>query len=480
MHKRILLINPRIGSTKSLTPHLGLAVLARQIERTGHSVVTLDYSAEDSTPPLEKRLREYGPVFVGISALTPGVAAVRDIVARVAQWKEDTVIAIGGPHATLYPEDLRAVAHLSYIVQGEAEEKIAEIVESATLQASPQIITCGRPSIHDFPVPAFRSFHNYQNITVYPLLTSKGCPFNCSFCSIRHISSRVWRARSVEDCMAEIREASKYLPRLCHVRAIDDEPAVDRDRFHEFLTRFAQERNGLSLEIVNLRAKDVSEETLDLMKKAGVFEVCFGVEHGHPFVFGEIDKGESLEDIARAAELVKRSGLFLRCCFIVGLPHDSYERMMESIRFAKGIRADFFHWNSFIPLKGTRASEWFSANGRALAAKERFSLPGSGGFFVPEPSVETNEFTREEHKKAYVLAVLETDSYILTPRGLVDIVRVMFKHNVQGAALRSLLRQPKCVYKHALRFHKAGLLSYYMRRYLRDGLASVRAKRTSG
>ncbi|RJP72842.1 MAG: radical SAM protein [Candidatus Abyssobacteria bacterium SURF_17] len=467
MKKEILLINPRIGLTQSLTPHLGLAVLATRLEQAGHTVVTLDYSAEHSTPPLDECLRRYEPDFVGITGLTSGVGIVRRLISIIGRYNENIVVALGGPHATLYPEDLRAIADLDYIVQGEAEDRIADLVDAAVAGQFPEIVSCERPPIDKFPMPSFCSFHNFQNISVYPLLTSKGCPFNCSFCSVHKITSRAWRRRRIDDCIEEVSEARHYLPRLRHVRIIDDEPAVDRERFQLLLSRFAEARRGLSLEIVNLRAKDITQETLGLMREAGVFEVCFGVEHGNPTVFEHIEKGETLEDIARAAELVKSSGLFLRCCFIVGLPFDSYERTLESIEFAKKIKADFIHWNSFIPLRGTRAADWFSAHGRVFDTKEQFSLSGSGGFFVPEPCVETDDFKKEDRKKAYALALLETGSYVLTPRGLVEILRAMFRYELYASTLKSLVRQPGRIFKTLLRFRKAGLLSGYARRYFK-------------
>jgi anaerobic magnesium-protoporphyrin IX monomethyl ester cyclase len=477
MKKKILLINPRIGDTQSLTPHLGLAVLAARLESAGADVLTLDYSAEHTTPPLATCLQEYDPHFVGITAVTPGAAVVEDTIRRVGEFNKRAIIAVGGPHATLYADELEKVKHLSYIVQGEAEDKIVELVETSVPQAAPQIIICESPSIKEFPIPSFRSFYNHRQFQVYPLLTSKGCPFNCSFCSVHKITSRVWRGRNIDDCFEEIKEAKEYLPRLRHIRVIDDEPAINKERFHRFLSLFAEKHPGYSLEIVNLRAKDITEETLKLMKRAGVFEVCFGVEHGSPAVFKEIDKGETLEEIARAADLVKKSRLFLRCCFIIGLPNDSFERTLESIAFAKRIKADFFHWNAYIPLRGTRAAEWYRANGKIIA-EERFSLSGSSGFFIPEPSVETRDFTAEEQKIAYALAVLETNSYILTPRGLRDIIHIMIRHRIYRAALKSLARQPKYIWMQARRFHKARLLPAYAQRYMKENLPGFLNRRS--
>ena len=100
--------------------------------------------------------------------------------------------------------------------------------------------------------------------------------------------------------------------------------------------------------------------------------------------------------------------------------------------------------------------------------KERFSLSGSVDFFIPEPCVETDDFTMEERKRAYALAILETDAYVITPRGLQRILRAMFKYKLHGPTLRSLLRQPRCILRYMRRFGRAGLLGAYARRYLSE------------
>ena len=95
------------------------------------------------------------------------------------------------------------------------------------------------------------------------------------------------------------------------IRIIDDNPGVSKIRFKSFLHLFIESEFNLDLEITNLRADHFDEEIVELLKKAGVSQIVLGVEHGHPEVFTKIDKGETLEDIKKAACLIKGAGIFL-------------------------------------------------------------------------------------------------------------------------------------------------------------------------
>lgn len=468
MGRKVLLINPRVEYAQSFTPHLGLAVLARRLGESGHRVSVLDYSAQRSTPPLDYFLSEFEPDVVGVSLLTAGIAVAHRVMETVLEYEPHMPIMVGGPHATLYADELATDSKISYIFSGEAENHIVEVVEKARFENKPVVINCSAQPIESFPIPDFSCFYGYTDIKVYPLLTSKGCPFQCSFCAVHKISSRLWRTRDIMTCTDELKQAKGYLPGLKQVRIIDDSPGVDVRRLKRFLRLYAQEKVNLPLEIVNIRADEIDHEMVDLMREAGVFEVCFGVEHGHPEVFAAIGKGETLEDIRRAAKLIKESGLFLRCCFVVGLPHDSFAKSLYSIRLAKELRADFFHWNSFIPLKGTRAREWFEEHGQLHNEVGAFSLSGNTDFFVPEPVAEYEDFSTEDQKKAYALAVLETDSYIFRVHSIPKIVQTAIKYNFYFAAAKSLLRQPFVWLQFLARFYQTGLLRHYAMAFLRS------------
>jgi radical SAM superfamily enzyme YgiQ (UPF0313 family) len=143
-------------------------------------------------------------------------------------------------------------------------------------------------------------------------------------------------------------------------------------------------------------------------------------------VFDTVGKGETLEDIRTAARLVKSSGTPLTLCFIIGLEGDTVETVKESVAFARELKPDHIFWNMMTPFEGTRIREWYDAHGKVYEVANHSSYV-DGDFLYDEPCAETPEFTLEERKKAYFIAILGTNDNRLrlrhTPRLLRHIVR---------------------------------------------------------
>ena len=156
---------------------------------------------------------------------------------------------------------------------------------------------------------------------------------------------------------------------------------------------------------------------IDLLKKAKSPSIGIGVESGHPEIFNKIGKGETLEDIERASKLIKKHKIPLALCFIIGLEGDSYEKIQSSIDFAKQIKPDHIYWNMITPFKGTKIREWYDKNGRVFDFVNRSSYV-DGDFMCEEPCAETPEFSVEERKKAYILAILKTNDTRLRLRDI--------------------------------------------------------------
>lgn len=458
MSKKILLIHPQVEKIENFTPHLGFALLASKLKEAGHKVLVIDYAIGENYPSAGKILKQFKPDVVGISLYTAAFKVADRIIEIVKKYNKKMPILVGGPHATLYFQDLKKDKRIDYIFRGEAENYLVDIVEKAYSRKTPLVINCPPHDLSDYPLPDFTSFYQYEEIVTYPLQTSRGCPYNCSFCSVRLISSKQWRPRKPEECIEEIKKVKKILPNLKLVRIIDDNPGVSRTRLKSFLRLFTKSKFNLDLEITNLRADHFDKEIIKLMKKAGVSQIVLGVEHGHPEVFAKIDKGETLDDIRKAARLIKEAGIFLRCCFIVGLPYDTFEKFKSSIRFAKEIKADFFHWNAFTPHKGIRARKWLEKHGRVYNEIGHVSLQGTTDFFVAEPIVETPEFSREDQRKAYALAILETNNYIFRIRSIPKLLEVAIKYDLYFPVAKSLLTQPLVWLKHLIRLARCGLL----------------------
>ena len=384
-------------------------------------------------------LDQFQPEVVGISLYTSTILESEQAMSQVAE--RDIPLVVGGPHATLHAETLAEDSRIDYLVKGEAEGCIADLVASARRQDRPVVIDGAPGDLAHLPLPDFSGFVGQQEIRQYPLQTSRGCPYRCSFCPVRRIVSQRWRPRDPKVCVEELIQARSLLPRLEAVEVCDDCPTGDRHHFKRFLRMYIDARINLPMVVANMRADAVDEELLDLLKDAGCGTVCLGIEHAHPEVFGMINKGETLEQILSAAKLIKGKGLALGACFIIGLPGDTFERIKVSIRLAKKLRLSMIYWNMAHPLPGTPMAEWFATHGATFYPDAGYASYRRHDFRCSPPVVETPDFTREEREAAYFLAVMETDQYFFGRRDIIPLLRLALRHRMLWPALKSLRRR---------------------------------------
>lgn len=424
MPRRVLLIHPSRESVRVHgLPHLGVASVAAILRNNGHEVLVVDYLLTPNTPPITHFLSNFSPDIVGISTYTAMVSKVFGFIDLIHNYNQRIPIIVGGPHATLYPEDFLRDGRVSYIMRGESEKEIGEIISSAVQEKTPKIIDCQPPDIGKLPFPDFTCFYGFENIRDYPLLTSRGCPYRCSFCAVSSLTPR-YRWREIDSCCLEITKARTLLPNLKAVSVTDDNPGVRRGRFRNFLLGYI-ETIDLPLGFAYIRGDSIDGEVLTLLKRAKTKSVCIAIEHVYPEVYKHINKGEELKDIIKAARLVKEYGLILELCFIIGLPYDTFERTKYNVKLAKQLKASTIFWNMLVPYKGTAVREWFLKNGTLFGETDRTSYVDYS-CFCDEPAVETEDMTAEDRKKAYFYAMLETNNYVLRVKDVFKDVPRLF------------------------------------------------------
>lgn len=415
--KKILFFNAKRDKCFSVSPHLGIAMLAAVLKEHGHEVLVVDYQFKHDAPSPETFVKEYNPDIIGLTLYTATVREADKILSEISHF--NLPIMVGGPHASLYFEEL--IGKVDYIILGEAENVIVNIVENATNQSESQIIQSKPPNPKFLPYPDFTTFYEYKDIVDYPLLTSRGCPYNCSFCLIHIVSTKKWRPRNPADCVQELIDAKNKLPNLKSVIIYDDNPMFRKHHIKTFINLYFKEKISLPLNIINTRADSLDEEIISLLKKVNCPSIAIGVESGHPEVFKKIKKGESLKDIEQSAKLIKKYNIPLSLCFIIGLEEDSLEKTKISVNFAKKLKPDHIYWNMITPFKGTQIRKWYNENGRVFNLINHSSWV-DGDFMCEEPCAETPEFTVEQRKKAYVLAILKTND---TRLNLMDIRQLL-------------------------------------------------------
>ncbi|MEN6551685.1 MAG: radical SAM protein [Methanobacterium sp.] len=414
--KRVLFFNAKREKCDSNSPHIGLAMLAAVLKGNNHEVLVVDYQFNTNAPQPKRIIEEFQPDVIGITLYTATMKEAEIILQQSSEFNKP--IIIGGPHATLNYNDLTDVA--DYIIVGEAENVILEIVENANNNYKGQIIQSEPHDPKKLPWPDFTAFLGSENLFIYPLLTSRGCPYNCSFCAVRLVSTRKWRSRSINNCIDELINAKKKFKGMGSVIIYDDNAMFRKDHIKEFLNSYIESNVNLPLTIINTRADSLDDEIMSLLKKVKCPSIGIGVESAHPEVYKKIGKGETLNDINKAAKLIKKYKLPLALCFVIGLEDDSLEKTKFSIDFAKKLKPDHIYWNMITPFEGTKIREWYDENGKVFELINHSSWV-DGDFMCEEPCAETPEFSIEDRKKAYVMAILETND---TRLSFLDIPRL--------------------------------------------------------
>lgn len=405
--KRVLLVNPRRRTTGNQVPHMGLAILASILKARGHDVFVVDYNLIPATPKISLFVERFKPDVVGISVYTANTEEAGQIIEEINNKNKGIPVIVGGPHPTLYSDEMQKDKRIDYIVVGEAELTVIDAVEKAKKEGKTKIIkTSEIVNPDDAPYPEYRVFYKWQHIRAYSIMTSRGCPYRCSFCPVVSVSGKSWRARKPENCIDEILHAIRSLTSNLNILIQDDNPLVDKKRFYRFLKLYA-EKIRLRLDVTNIRADDVNDELLILLKKANCNAVGLGVEHAHPEVFKLINKGETLEQIEKAAKLVNKHKMLLSLGFVIGLPKDNLRRIKASINFANKLKPDSIYWNMVMPYKTTKIREWYEKHGKLYSEIGKTSLRDKD-FHPEEPVVETPDFTAWERKRAYYMCLFRT------------------------------------------------------------------------
>jgi anaerobic magnesium-protoporphyrin IX monomethyl ester cyclase len=420
---RVLLVNPRakLPIETRTSPPLGLAYLAAVSEHRGDEVRVYDGDVEDRS--LEAVLHEVAPRVVGITTNTTQItAAWRD--AELVKSSCNATVILGGPHVTSLPEESAAKPYVDIVVRGEGEATWLEFLsrlDDAPVGAPPSVqgldlvagityqasdgATVGTPDrppipvedLNAMPLPAWHLFKldRYTNLqpTVdqvdglsLPVLTSRGCPYRCSYCS--QIGPRRWRARSVESVVAEWRWLVRE-QRVAEIGVLDDSFNISRERVLALCRRLVDEDlNRVPWIMINgIRANLADEEVLGAMKRAGCIRAAFGVESGNQAILDSVvDKHLTLDQVRSAFRAAKAVGMETIGFFIVGLPGETEATMDDTIRFACELDPVVANFSIATPFPGTDMYETVKAQGRLLAktwddfvffeGKARFEMPG--------------------------------------------------------------------------------------------------------
>ncbi len=466
--KRVLFINLRKTSAGVNTPHMGLAILATILKKRGHDILVIDQQLIHNLPPINSFIDKFKPDVIGVSIYTANVPEVDHLIGIIEKEYPSIPLIVGGPHGTLYYDNmhLKNEKFIDYILIGEAELTIISTIEKAKKEKRFKLIkTKEIVDINDLPFPDYKVFYGWKNIRAYPIMTSRGCPYRCSFCPVASLSTRKWRSRDPEKCIEELELAKKELSPHLRVLVQDDNPLVDKKRFYHFLKMYINKKINMRIDVLNIRADSINEKLISFFKKIGCDSIGVGVEHAHPKVFEKINKGETLEQIEKAAALLKKHKMLGSFSFIIGLPGDNLERIKENIKLVKKFKPDSVYWNMLVPYEKTQVRKWFLEHGKVYNEIGHTSLVDTD-FICDEPCVESPDFTKEERKKAHYLYLFGTIDDRLKIIKIFRILKIVKKYNLYRefiywfprGLIKSLKRKIELIKKAHSYSHREGLI----------------------
>jgi len=345
------------------------------MEKEGHPVVVRDLAVRKKREEID--YKEYD--LIGVSTDTTRHArALR--IAKKAKASGRTVV-MGGPHPCYVDEEILSTRKVDFIVRGEGELTFSELV--ATLENEDKklhtvqgisflsngklVRTPSRPFIENLdslPLPARHlvNMEDYRRTKlgsrdITPLITSRGCPYQCAFCSSSNFFGTKWRARSVEAVLSELEEIyHRY-----HFKAVafvDDLFTLSPKRVIEICRGIVERK--LDLWWWYLSRADLflrNEEMVKEMVKAGSRAVFVGLESSNPETLEELKKGIDVEGSVHAVEMLKRNGVEIHASYILGGLHDTAKTIHETIHFAKKLDTNVAQFAILTPFPGTAIYE---------------------------------------------------------------------------------------------------------------------------
>ncbi len=433
---KVLLISPpypkdRIfrKSMKNLgavLPPLGIAYIAAMLEKDGHKVkiidgpawaTVLDYDFTD----LEKDIMEFAPDVVGVSASTSQIEHAKRAISIAKYANKKCVVILGG---TLISADPKALLHFEQVdfgVYGEADLTFSEILKAVEAKKpvdgmegviwrenedvkflKPKVITdldqIPMPARHLLKMEIYRpSPANYRRLPATTIMTSRGCPYQCIFCS-RPTEGTAFRAHSAERVVAEIEHlVTKY--GINDLQIFDDTFSLIPSRVERICKGIIEKKIDISWNCMT-RVDKINPELLSLMKKAGCYEIGFGIESGSDRILQFIKKATTTDLVRKGVSMTKDAGIDVRGFFMIGFPTETKEEILQTIKFAKELDVDVAQFMVSTPFPGTEMWEIAKQNGNINDDWNSFT------FYAPDKMPFSSNLLSDEelltlYKKAY-------------------------------------------------------------------------------
>ena len=367
------------GKTTELWPPLGLLYIASSLRARGHEEVeVLDAFCRNlNGAQLAERVVQAKPNLFGINCSTHTFLDAIDALRKIHEASPDTTLVMGGYHSTFAAEKiLRDYPIVDYVIKGEAERALPDLVDRLESGKRPadvegisylddgQLVSQPLAVIKELDILPFpdRSLlgdleygYFHQNIRLTfgkftTIVSSRGCPFSCTYCSCAAFSQRRWRARTAGNVVDELEGLQDR--GYENVVFVDDNFTLNKRRVTEICEQIHERKIHMRFYCEG-RVDNAPYELLRTMKRAGFDVMYFGVESPSPHVLGYYQKGITALEAEKAVADAKRAGMIVVTSFIIGAPVEGRADIEQTINFIRTLRPHAVQVNILDCLIGT-------------------------------------------------------------------------------------------------------------------------------
>lgn len=370
--KKVALIEPKPPGyhvyTAIALPRLGLPLLGAMLKRRGIEVSV--YCQEIGDIDFDDVMHSD---LVGISTTTSTAPAAYKIGRQLRNM--GIPVMMGGSHVSFMPEE--ALQYCDYCVRGEGEYTMLELVDAIEAGSGFESIKglsyrLGDEIYHNpdrglvtdldaLPFPDLSLIRGHEKINITPVATSRGCPFDCNFCSVIKMFGRKCRERSIGNVIEELDQL-----RPEQIFFYDDNFTADKKRTKDLLDSMLSK--GITPRWTAQARTDVvkDRELLKLMKRSNCFMLYLGLESVNPETLKEYNKRQSVEEIVESVRILHENGIMVHGMFVFGSDHDDVKSLQSTVKFALQNKIDTVQFLMLTPLPGTEYFDSLKEQGRLL------------------------------------------------------------------------------------------------------------------
>lgn len=413
-YNKILLINPRYRNSIYTTadrPPTGLGYIAEALKLSNIEYHVFDMGLGYSIKDLKNKIKSIKPDLIGISMMTFGAQSAYKTIETIKNDFDVDIVA-GGPHiSTMRDEALNASKCIDYGINLEGEKTLVELIQGKNLDSIEGLMyrkngtifsNKDRPFVNTLDNVHFPTYTGFElkkyRVKEIPIVSSRGCPYNCIFCTIHAVMGQKYRFRSAENILEEL--SYWYQRGYRRFDFIDDNFTLIKKRVYEICDGIDRLNfKNLDLHCGNgIRADRADRDLLKMMKSVGFSYIAFGVEGGNDKVLKCLKKSEKfslIEDaIKNACELDFNVVLF----FLVGSPCETWDDIQDSIKFANKYPVSDFRFYNITPYPKSEIFDWIKANNYFVVSPSEYL--GKSATWDMRPLFITPELSFEDRKKA--------------------------------------------------------------------------------